>query len=162
DGARAALDAVYKDLRRAYGVADLDTIQFGVELGRMARQAGDLPAARRLFAAARARCPAPPGSGPPLAAALDPALAPSAPGAPGQPRVAGQPRRPAIRADYPDRVGRARPVPGASPASGATLIAAGRWPPCPPCPSVRGPHRRSLCRRLRPASQAAPDRPRRR
>jgi hypothetical protein len=56
--ARAALDAAYKGLRRAYGVADPDTIRFGVELAGMCRRAGDDRAARRLLTVARAGCQA--------------------------------------------------------------------------------------------------------
>jgi hypothetical protein len=58
DRARFTLDAAYKSMRRAYGITDPDTIQFGVELARMATAAGDVPVARRLYAVARAGCQA--------------------------------------------------------------------------------------------------------
>jgi Tetratricopeptide repeat len=58
DRARITLDAAHKGMRRAYGITDPDTIQFGVELARMAARAGDMPAARRLYAVARAGCQA--------------------------------------------------------------------------------------------------------
>jgi hypothetical protein len=58
DRARFTLDAAYKSMRRAYGITDPDTIQFGVELARMATAGGDVPVARRLYAVARAGCQA--------------------------------------------------------------------------------------------------------
>jgi hypothetical protein len=56
--ARAELEDAHRALRRAYGITDSDTIRFGTELGRMHREAGDLPAARRVLAVARAGCQA--------------------------------------------------------------------------------------------------------
>jgi hypothetical protein len=56
--ARADLAVAYRGLRRAYGIADPDTIQFGAELARLARQCGDLATARRLASVTRAGCQA--------------------------------------------------------------------------------------------------------
>jgi hypothetical protein len=54
EAARAALDAAHKSLRRAYGIADPDTIRFGVALARMYRQVGDDATARRILTVAKA------------------------------------------------------------------------------------------------------------
>lgn len=56
--ARTELVDAHRALRRAYGITDPDTIRFGTELGRMHREAGDVPAARRVLAVARAGCQA--------------------------------------------------------------------------------------------------------
>jgi hypothetical protein len=56
--ARTGLEEAHRALRRAYGITDPDTIRFGTELGRMHREAGDVPAARRVLAVARAGCQA--------------------------------------------------------------------------------------------------------
>jgi Tetratricopeptide repeat len=108
--ARTALDAAYKGLRRAYGITDPDAIRFGVELGRLCHRAGDVAAARRLFAVARAGCQARLDPWHPLSVLVERELAAVEP--------ALRPAPPVLRPDRPERivaVDRAERVRGGSP-----------------------------------------------
>ncbi|MGC9665634.1 tetratricopeptide repeat protein [Planosporangium sp. 12N6] len=101
EAARAALEAAYKGLRRAYGITDPDTIRFAVELARTARRAGDDAVARRLLTVARAGCQARLDPWHPLAALIrresaefEPAE-PASPEPPAEPAPAMPPAEPA-------------------------------------------------------------------
>ncbi len=119
DRARFTLDAAYKSMRRAYGITDPDTIQFGVELARMATAAGDVPVARRLYAVARAGCQARLEPWHPLCvaverelAAIEPAPVRTAPPPPLRPTRDEEPVRiPTQRESIPAAAAPPRPVP---------------------------------------------------
>jgi hypothetical protein len=104
--ARTALDAAYKGLRRAYGITDPDAIRFGVELGRLCHRAGDVAAARRLFAMARAGCQARLDPWHPLSVLVERELAAVEPGRGAPAAGGGAParRRAAQRPDRPERI----------------------------------------------------------
>ncbi|MDT4986817.1 MAG: hypothetical protein QOI74_911 [Micromonosporaceae bacterium] len=83
--ARLALDTAYKVLRRAYGITDVDAIRFGVDLAALCHQDGDLLAARRLLAVARAGCQVRLEPWHPLSTLVDRELSAVEPAMPGKP-----------------------------------------------------------------------------